>query len=559
MKNFFEFGKNKKKGSGNFSAGIRRVREYLAGRKDEAALADRHFRSKAEFATSAKKIPEKSTDSTSNQTTEIAKNMGTRMGKSLAAVSAGWHKFTDNFKRPTRKIAADLESPAETFTNQNGIEKIYKNMTRVTALLYELARSALPLIKSDAMRTLEHSKRTIGLLKSGVEKFWGQCKENSIKFASATYVASKKAVKFAGTTAVTAHALSANLVYNFASPMAKFAATAIDNFTEIFKKITTFCGTCIEKSQVKRTKAVLRGSAIFISKSAASVHHSMQAAIVNMLSATTKVMLLPFRALLAVYKCTKATIRTLWKCVIAAANAISSAIGKVANAICTLWKGLVATVNTICSIPKKFFNAIVAAVNSCIKFIKSTINSMIPLSVIFVRKVANGMSQIHGVLLKPAVTLPLIFSVAAFIGLKIYDDQISKIEYSRGVIMAQQAKRLLHQKRQTLYGSISESTSPKRKSSGRKLPSGIVSKQVQPSDDKFRQTVDKFFSNHAVSEVFCENGSCSMKIGDKIVGTYCALDNNSNIFIEYSDGEHIVFADLAGNKCVKSIESLFLK
>jgi hypothetical protein len=82
-------------------------------------------------------------------------------------------------------------------------------------------------------------------------------------------------------------------------------------------------------------------------------------------------------------------------------------------------------------------------------------------------------------------------------------------------------------------------------------------KTFPKGDSELRKVVDEFFCNHKVSEVMCEKGFCKIKIDDKVVDEHSVLGENDDIYIFETDGDNIVFADASGNKCVKSIDSLF--
>jgi hypothetical protein len=164
--------------------------------------------------------------------------------------------------------------------------------------------------------------------------------------------------------------------------------------------------------------------------------------------------------------------------------------------------------------------------------------------------------QIFGVFRKPVAVLSLIFAAIAFCGLRVYDNQISKIEYSKGRLAAKRAKNLLMRKQYVLHGYDSENVSQGKKNHRKRVVSSHTpAKKNSENSSDFQKTVDDFLCNHEISEVMCESGFCRMKIDDKMVETHSALATDLEIFIEDSDGDSVTFADSAGHKYSRSIES----
>jgi hypothetical protein len=321
------------------------------------------------------------------------------------------------------------------------------------------------------------------------------------------------------------------------------------------------------KADYHKTLRRAKYSASFIGEVFATSCGYVKSMFVNAANAIKNVILFPFKLISLAYTRIKAAITRLCDAIVSvvtrAYRAITSAVTRAYNAIVSsimhACRAVVETVIAICLLPKRIACAIW---NGAKRFVNSTVESVsfvIRSPLLLARHVSANRNQIYGVFKKPAFGLSLTFAIVAFVGLKVYDNQISKIEYSKGVVMARHAKHLLRQKQHKMHGYANENTAGKRKSATRNLQLGIVSQRVMTVGEEFQRTVDDFFRSHNVSEVMCDNGSCSMKIDNKIVSTHCSLTDDSEIFIDDSDGEHIVFADLAGNRCVKSIESLLMK
>ncbi|MDR1401602.1 MAG: hypothetical protein LBI81_01420 [Puniceicoccales bacterium] len=172
-------------------------------------------------------------------------------------------------------------------------------------------------------------------------------------------------------------------------------------------------------------------------------------------------------------------------------------------------------------------------------------------------------NQVIGICMKPVTILALVFAITAFFGLRVYDNQISKIEYSRGRFAAKRTKNLLMRKRYALHGYGNENISHEKKSHRRhftstQVPAQNSPKEAQQNGTDFQKTVDDFLRRHEISDIMCEQGFCRIKIDNKVVDSYSSLAEDFEIFIADSDGECVTFADLAGHTCSKSIES-FLK
>ncbi|MDR0742611.1 MAG: hypothetical protein LBE98_04070 [Puniceicoccales bacterium] len=161
------------------------------------------------------------------------------------------------------------------------------------------------------------------------------------------------------------------------------------------------------------------------------------------------------------------------------------------------------------------------------------------------------------VLQKPAVVLPLAFSIVAFVGLRIYDSQVSKIEYARAALEVKHEKDLLRRKHYVLHGYENENVAskPKRSKKDRALVKAPPSRSNPYTD--LQKAVDSFFHSHRVSEVMCDKNSCKIKVDDRIIDGRGPIADDATVFISEASGDHIVFADASGNRYVKSIDSLF--
>jgi hypothetical protein len=165
--------------------------------------------------------------------------------------------------------------------------------------------------------------------------------------------------------------------------------------------------------------------------------------------------------------------------------------------------------------------------------------------------------RVAAVVWSPAVVLSLGFTVVAFLGLKTYDRQISKIEYNRAALEAHRAKKLLKQRQHVAYNYFQEKPTLDSKDYKKTPKVAVVTGKNTMEHSELQKTVDEFFCNHRVSEVMCEKGLCKIKVDGNVLDEHSVLGSSGEIYIFETDGEHITFADAFGNKCVKSIDSLF--
>ncbi|MDR2628972.1 MAG: hypothetical protein LBC30_03230 [Puniceicoccales bacterium] len=208
---------------------------------------------------------------------------------------------------------------------------------------------------------------------------------------------------------------------------------------------------------------------------------------------------------------------------------------------------------------KKFANALRTTCISCAVSLKSSISNVRVLLKAWFSSLKAQFSYGNAlaVLQKPAVVLPLIFTIVAFVGLRIYDSQMSKIKYARAAFAVKHEKDLLRQKRYVLHSYENENIASKHRGSKKDRAIAQASPSRSNSYTDLQKAVDSFFHNHRVSEVMCDKNSCKIKVDDRIIDGKGPIADNSTIFISEANGDHIVFADASGNRYVKSIDSLF--
>ncbi|MDR1413520.1 MAG: hypothetical protein LBI56_01090 [Puniceicoccales bacterium] len=183
---------------------------------------------------------------------------------------------------------------------------------------------------------------------------------------------------------------------------------------------------------------------------------------------------------------------------------------------------------------------------------------------LILKQLRSWRDQVLGVVRSPLAVMSLAFTIVALYGLRVYDNQISKIEYSRGRLTAKRAKTLLMQRHYVLHGYENENIQQREKNHGKHLAVASTSakafaKESTENDTNFETAVDDFLRNHEISEVICEQGFCRMKIDGKMVDMHSQLAIDLEIFIADSDGERVTFADLAGHQYSKPIENFLSK
>jgi hypothetical protein len=173
------------------------------------------------------------------------------------------------------------------------------------------------------------------------------------------------------------------------------------------------------------------------------------------------------------------------------------------------------------------------------------------------RQFESGWTQILNLVQRPAIVLPIAFTVITFLGLYTYDRQVLRMEYGKAKYAARQSKNLLRQKRHAMRGYTDENPSPRRKvrSSNGKHAAALGAATIKTADD-LQRAVDEFFSHHVVSQIMCDGGSCRMKIDNKIVGDHGMLGENSGVFVAEADDDCVTFTDALGNRYSKTIASL---
>ncbi|MDR2603536.1 MAG: hypothetical protein LBC11_03180 [Puniceicoccales bacterium] len=253
----------------------------------------------------------------------------------------------------------------------------------------------------------------------------------------------------------------------------------------------------------------------------------------------------------------------------------------VKNTIRKVCNSILVSIRTLGQSVKKFVNAAVKAITypfiSFHSFLKKSANASRTTCISYATRLQSSVSNIReslraqfsslkaqfsygnvlSVLQKPAVVLPLAFTAIAFVGLKTYDGQVSKVEYARAALAVKHEKDLLRQKRNVLHGYENENIASKRKRTkdNRAFVQASPSRSVGYTD--LQKAVDSFFHSHRVSEVMCDKNSCKIKVDDRIIDGSGPIGADSTVFISEVNGDHIVFADASGNRYVKSIDSLF--
>jgi hypothetical protein len=154
------------------------------------------------------------------------------------------------------------------------------------------------------------------------------------------------------------------------------------------------------------------------------------------------------------------------------------------------------------------------------------------------------------------VILSRTFTIVAFIGLRVYDGQISKVKYTLAALAAKHKKNL---RRENIIFCMA--TKNRKSFQSTKRLSKIVPLEKFLEINKWAILIFKrlstVFHNNRASEIMCDGNSYKMKIDGKIVDGKGPLTADSTIFICETDGDHIVFADASGNRYTKSIDSLF--
>jgi hypothetical protein len=174
------------------------------------------------------------------------------------------------------------------------------------------------------------------------------------------------------------------------------------------------------------------------------------------------------------------------------------------------------------------------------------------------QRTALGLQRAYSAATRPAMAFGVIFAASLFIGLRVYDSQMLKIECGRAELDVKKSRELLinRDKPKQMIGYITQNAVPKQHTRIERASSVRAAKDV----DEFRQAVDAFFSEHRVSEIIYMNGACRMKIDDRVVNDLNSLGRGRSgveMFIADSDGEIITFADSYGNRYAKQIASLF--
>ncbi|MDR1528091.1 MAG: hypothetical protein LBS22_00680 [Puniceicoccales bacterium] len=244
------------------------------------------------------------------------------------------------------------------------------------------------------------------------------------------------------------------------------------------------------------------------------------------------------------------------------------------NIIRKAYDSILESIRTLLQSVTKFINAAVKTITypftSLHAFLKKSTNALRTAYTGYVTSLQSSISNVRaslkaqfscgnalGVLQKPAVVLPLAFTLVAFVGLRTYDSQVSKIEYTRAALAVKHEKDLLKQKRYALHGYENENVASKRKGSKKNRALAKASPGRSSGYTDLQKAVDSFFHSHRVSEVMCDKNSCKIKVDDRIIDGKSPIADDSTVFISEANGDHIVFADTSGNRYVKSIDSLF--
>jgi hypothetical protein len=228
----------------------------------------------------------------------------------------------------------------------------------------------------------------------------------------------------------------------------------------------------------------------------------------------------------------------------------------------------------LCLSIKKFINATAKAITypftSFHAFLKKSTNAFRTTCTSYATSLQSSISNARAslraqfsygnalaVLQKPAMVLPLAFTIIAFIGVRTYDSQISKVEYTRAALAVKHEKNLLRQKQYVLHGYENENVASKRKRTNEDRSFAKASPMRSGGYTDLQKAVDSFFHSHRVSEVMCDKNSCKIKVDDRIIDGSGPISADSTVFISEANEDHIVFADASGNRYVKPIDSLF--
>lgn len=253
----------------------------------------------------------------------------------------------------------------------------------------------------------------------------------------------------------------------------------------------------------------------------------------------------------------------------------------VKNIILNVYDSILASIRTLDQFVKKFINAMVKTIaypfTSFHAFLKQSAKAFRTTCTSYATSSQSSISNVReslrsqfsslkahfsygnalAVLQRPVVVLPLAFPIIAFVGARIYDGQISKVEDMRAALAAKHEKDLPKQKHYVLHGYENENVASKRKRTreDRAFAQASPSRSIGYTD--LQKAVDSFFHSHRVSEVTCDKHSCKIKVDDRIIDGSGPINAESTVFISEANGDHIVFADASGNRYVESIDSLF--
>jgi hypothetical protein len=242
---------------------------------------------------------------------------------------------------------------------------------------------------------------------------------------------------------------------------------------------------------------------------------------------------------------TLVSVRTLFQSVTKFINATVKAITYPFTSLHAFLKKSTNAVRTACS---NYTTSLQSSISNVRASLKAQCSSL---------KAQFSYGNAVAVLQRPAVVLPLAFTIVAFVGLRIYDSQISKIGYARAALAVKHEKDLLRQKRYVLHGYENENVASKHKEDRKDRTLAKTSPVQSGGLTDLQKAVDSFFHSHRVSEVMCDKNSCKMKVDDRIIDGSAPISADSTVFISEANEDHIVFADASGNRYVKSIDSLF--
>ncbi|MDR1432783.1 MAG: hypothetical protein LBI61_00355 [Puniceicoccales bacterium] len=398
------------------------------------------------------------------------------------------------------------------------------------------AMATLSFIKRDVAKTAGHLRTATARLNAEASKFTTSLKDGCKRLVELTRSVGHGTGTLVRSGATVSHALFSGLLSSAVHMVAASANATLGKSSSIFH----------------RTISAARGICAFARACASRMRRYVAAKLLAFAKAVAF-------AIGTSVRVAKYLAKKIFTAFSIAKLEIYSVIRNIKNAIVkfflTLWKAALSPFILSHALAKR---CALAVKNTAILATTATGRFFLRLPSTLKREFDTGKRQALGIFRRPAAALSLTLTIVAFIGLKVYDSQMSKIEYNSGMFAAKHAKKMLRQKQYVLHGYTTENTASKyknRKVNRSEMPMPVVASK--PDDTAFAKTVDSFFSNHIVSEVMCSNGSCKMKIDDKIVGNHFPLAENSEIFIADTDGERVVFADLSGNRYAKSIESLF--